>query len=197
MRGSVVTSSPQGAAIASTHIVELVASPTLENPSYLTIFDADNSIQILNFQTSSLLPNQVDFEFEWRGTDLRCDVVADIDALVRVEFEATEPLLLAAASSNRFSHKALLDNEDMRMSESILISADPTAAITPSTPATGAEGSVTTQASTGLFSRPIVIGIIAGLSVLIVAVFAYGVFYIRRKAAAAPAAPTTDVALAA
>lgn len=106
MAGSITTSSPQGAEIQSVEVVSLAASPTLEDGSFLTIFDSSDSTSILSFATSSSSdePNRVDFRFEWRGKELRCDVVAQVDAMIRVEFEATASLLLSASSS-RFSHK--------------------------------------------------------------------------------------------
>jgi hypothetical protein len=84
MKGTVTASSPQGAAIQSTEIVELIVAPTLYGSTYLTVHDAANGISILNYQATLTQPNQVDFQFEWRGSELRCDVVADVDALVRV-----------------------------------------------------------------------------------------------------------------
>merc|ERR1712137_878996 len=128
MKGSIVTSSPQGAKISRVEILELIAAPTLEGSDFLTIFDADNNDNgILSFTTSHPVGNQVDFQFEWRGKQLRCDVVAQIDATVRVEFEATEPLLLSASSSGRYSRAGLLNAEDMHMAERVLIAADPNA----------------------------------------------------------------------
>ena len=97
MKGSIVTSSPQGAAIASVKILKLETTPTLEGQNFLTIFDASKNINILSFSTSQPHPNQVDWQFEWRGKQLRCDVVAQVDAMVIVEFEATQPLLLSAS----------------------------------------------------------------------------------------------------
>jgi len=199
MKGSIVTSSPQGAAIKSVDILQLITTPTLEGQEFLTIFDADADIEILNFATSRPYPNQIDFQFEWRGKQLRCDVIAQVDAMVRVEFEATAPLLLSASSNSRSSHTALLDNEDMRMSERISIAADPTAAVGAETPITSNSGSstVAASASTAGFSAA-AIAVVSGLSALILATVVGGVVYCRKSASkSAPAAPTTDVELAA
>jgi hypothetical protein len=165
MKGTVTASSPQGAAIQSTEIVELIVAPTLYGSTYLTVHDAANGISILNYQATLTQPNQVDFQFEWRGSELRCDVVADVDALVRVEFEATAPTLLEASFSRRPGRMALLDDEDMRMSESVAISAEPTTGGSSHTEPTTEPNNGTSAASsvTGLF------GISAGVVSLLLA----------------------------
>ena len=99
LKGSIVASSPQGAAIEKIEILKLETTPTLEGQNFLTIFDANKDVEILSFSTSRRSPSQLDFQFEWRGKQLRCDVVAQVDAMVRVEFAATSPLLLSATAS--------------------------------------------------------------------------------------------------
>jgi len=167
MKGSIVTSSPQGAAIQSVEILQLVTSPTLEGQNFLTIFDAASDIEILSFATSRPLPNQVDFQFEWRGKQLRCDVTAQVDAMVRVEFEATAPLLLSASSNSQSSsHMALLEDEDMRMSERVRIVADPAAAESEEAGAPIAAAEEDSAATTAATSSIAAIGVVSALSAL-------------------------------
>lgn len=206
MQGTVTVANPDGGAINYTEIVELHVSPTLLNSQFLAVYDEGNSIQILDYSASLTQPNQVDFEFLWAGAELRCDVVASVDAVVLVEFEATRPLLLAIgdnAAEAQPRHQRLFDDQSVRMVGAASVGADN------SRPTTGTNGDIdaantsTAATSTSAFSSPLVVGLIAGLSALVVLVIAGGLLYARRISAstakatdeAAPeATPATELA---
>jgi len=180
MQGTVTVSNPDGGAINYTEIVELHVSPTLLNSQFLTVYDDANSIQILDYSASLTLPNQVDFEFLWEGAELRCDVVASVDAVVLVEFEATRPLLLAigdAAAEPQPRHQQLFDDSSVRMLGSASIGADNSGEQPLPTGDTSNLGAG--SAAAAAFS-PMIIGLIGGISALIVLVVAGGVVYARR-----------------
>jgi hypothetical protein len=189
MQGTVTVSSPDGAAINSTEIVALLVSPTLVGPgNFLTVYDADNSIEILNYAATLTQPNQVDFSFEWRGAELRCDVVASVDAVVLVEFDATRPLLLEAGSTAKRSHgQNLLDDQSLRLGAKGLIGADR------STTGGNDRTLPVTPANSLSMSSPIAIALVSVLSALIVAVVAGGVVFYRRSVNKKNAAVVSEV----
>lgn len=43
---------------------------------------------------------QVHFEFLWSGKELRCDVIASIDVIAKVEYEATRSLQILSLDAN-------------------------------------------------------------------------------------------------
>lgn len=214
MKGSIIASSPQGAKIQKIEILDLSAAPTLEGQEFLTIFDGDNAI--LSFQTSSPAnePNRLDFQFEWLGKQLRCDVTAQVDATVRVEFEATAPLLMSIGSSSR-SHKTLLNDQDMRMSESVRILAN-TKRVSPSSPEeaapsagnggdNGAEGSDSSSSPTSSSSSPtlifgfspMIVAIAGGLALVVLVALVCGIVFCVRRSSKPPASLASGAEMAA
>lgn len=99
MHGTVEVSNPQGGAINHTQITQVEVSPTLLNSQILTVFDGYNTL--LNYSSTLTNPDTVDFYFQWLGSELRCDVIASVDVMVLVEFEATRSLQLLTLSAAR------------------------------------------------------------------------------------------------
>jgi hypothetical protein len=200
MSGTVTVSNPYGGAINHTEIVELHVSPTLYSYDFLTVYDAANSIEILYYEASLTYPNQVDFHFLWKGSELRCDVVASVDAVVRVEFEATRTSYLLEASS-RPHKQALLDDQDVRITSSASIGAAPIDSANPpagNSPPTAAGNSGSSTSAIAAMKSPLGVGLIAGLSALLVALGVVGVVLCRRSRAnkSATAPPTAPESIA-
>jgi len=134
MRGWINVRSPQGARLKKVRITELSVSPTLINPGFITIYNEHESKSSLGFTQAQNGGNQVEFSFEWRGAWLRCDVVAQADAKVLVEFEATHLLeagvgqvgqgiigLRREADAVVMLQQADGDAQDMRMTQTVTI----------------------------------------------------------------------------
>lgn len=97
MHGTIEVSNPEGGAINHTQITQVEVSPTLLDSQIFTVFDG--STALLNYTSHPTYPHTVDFYFQWLGNELRCDVIASVDVMVLVEFEATRSLQILSLSS--------------------------------------------------------------------------------------------------
>jgi hypothetical protein len=119
---------------------------------------------------------------------------------VRVEFEATRTSYLLEASS-RPHKQALLDDQDVRITSSASIGAAPIDSANPpagNSPPIAAGNSGSSTSMIAAMKSPLGVGLIAGLSALLVALGVVGVVLCRRsranKSAAAP--PTAPESIA-
>lgn len=183
LRGTVQVSNPDGGAINHTEIMKVDVSPTLLDSQFLTVYDNPNAI--LNYTAVLTQPDQVDFQFIWRGSELRCDVIASVDVMVAVEFEATRSLQILSLTANAGTelqaktpntHKRnvlqqqVVDEYDMRMLSHAMVSADDGVSPDDSSDvgdATGTGGDAATSSSTTLVA-------VVVLAALVVAICACG-----------------------
>lgn len=185
LRGTVTVWNSDDAAINRTDIIEVRAYPALinpETPDFTFIYREIPLISRLGYTAVQTHPWQVDFQFDWRGSELRCDVTARIEVLVQVTYQATRDLGLLSTdvgSSRSPSSKALLQtdsssDQNMIFASSAFIRADgDTSDI--NSDGTGAGGA----AASGSLS-PLMIGIVAALGAgILVAIVGCG-FYVRR-----------------
>lgn len=194
LKGTVQVSNPDGGAINHTEIMKLDVSPTLLDSQILTVYD--NPSSILNYSAVLTQPDQVDFQFIWRGSELRCDVIASIDVVVAVEFEATRSLQILSLTANapgtelqaktpnknkrNVLQQQVVDEYEMRMLSHAMVGVDNSVS-----PDDGSDVSDTTGSTSGgdaaTFPSATTIAV-AGLVTLIVAVCACGmVMFVRAR----------------
>lgn len=194
MRGQIVVSSKQGAAINNTRITELFVSPTLINPGFITIFDESDGTSLLGFNTNLVNGHTLEFSFQWLGDWLRCDVIAHVGAKVLVEFRATRPLLLDV-TFDRENGVVLQESQgtSLQMSDSIMVSAaesDGNGVNPGTTTGTGGGNPSTPEVANSACSlslssmSPLVLGLLAGMAGIMLVVIAGAAVYVRRRSAA-------------
>lgn len=193
MQGVVSVVNPDGGAINNTEIVELRVSPTLSNPtndSFLTVHDF--MTDVLNYSATMTQPDQVDFSFTWEGGQLRCDVVATVEVVVQVEFQATRPLLLSVGSAKgaELQQTDTADNA-VRMSSYSRVSA----AIDETGATRGGETATRIGQIAGAMSGTlayVVIGVLAALVLIIAAVTYLYLRHLKNKTKAKAAVFNDD-----